>query len=283
MPGLAADIAVRHNAFSLPHLDEVVMRLGSVTRTAETIVDPHAYDNAIERGKPFFDDELHKFAPPKRFGYFPAIVANCGHPTPHILEVGTWIGASLAAWDRASRGEAQFTVVDAWEPYAEDSGEIYDFNRSVAANGSVYRLFMHNITALGMKDRVTIVRGDSRSVLPAMDGAFDIAFVDGDHRYEFVKSDIENCKRLVKMGGILCGDDLELQVADVDVGLAFINTEVGNKVDISAFQVDDAAGWEYFHPGVTRAVFDCFGRKVSCYDGLWVVRKAPGGWEDVRL
>lgn len=39
------------------------------------------------------------------------------------------------------------------------------------------------------------------------DGSQDIVFIDGDHRYESVKRDIELYWPKVKAGGVLCGDD----------------------------------------------------------------------------
>ena len=38
---------------------------------------------------------------------------------------------------------------------------------------------------------------------------FDFIYIDGDHRYHQVKKDIERCKQLVKVGGILAGHDCE--------------------------------------------------------------------------
>lgn len=259
------------------------MKFAPINHNTAGSVDPLAYDLAIERGKPFFDTELHGGPPSTRYPYFPAVVAQCGTAMPHILEVGTWIGASLAAWDEAARGQAWFTVVDLWKPYATDTGTIYEFNRAAADNGSVFRMFMHNIKALGMDTRVSIVQGDSREVLPTLKGTFDIAFIDGDHRYEYAKADIENCMKLVKVGGILCGDDCELQVADSYNDPRGIDIAVAKNVDVAAFMPDGTDEWHYYHPGVTRALFDCFGRRVSCYDGLWIVRKTADGWEDVAL
>ncbi len=40
---------------------------------------------------------------------------------------------------------------------------------------------------------------------------FDIIFVDGDHRWPEVKYDIEAWAPHVRSGGILCGDDFNLQ------------------------------------------------------------------------
>lgn len=42
------------------------------------------------------------------------------------------------------------------------------------------------------------------------DGIFDFIYIDGDHKYENVKSDILHAKRLInKKFGVICGDDLD--------------------------------------------------------------------------
>ena len=50
--------------------------------------------------------------------------------------------------------------------------------------------------------------------------AFDIAFIDGDHAYTAVLRDLQAACELIRDGGILCGDDLELQIAEIDIGYA---------------------------------------------------------------
>ncbi len=42
------------------------------------------------------------------------------------------------------------------------------------------------------------------------DDAIDFVYIDGDHRYEGVLSDLTNALRVVKRGGLICGDDYEL-------------------------------------------------------------------------
>ncbi len=43
------------------------------------------------------------------------------------------------------------------------------------------------------------------------DGEFDFVYVDGDHAYEQVKKDLQNYYPKVKAGGILAGDDYNLE------------------------------------------------------------------------
>jgi predicted O-methyltransferase YrrM len=47
----------------------------------------------------------------------------------------------------------------------------------------------------------------STEAIEDIDRELDYVFVDGNHEYEYVKSDIENYYPLLKEGGILAGDD----------------------------------------------------------------------------
>lgn len=122
---------------------------------------------------------------------------------------------------------------------------------------------------------VEIRKGWSQDELPKLPaGMYDLVYIDGDHTYEGVKSDIANAAGLVRSGGILCGDDLELQAHECD--LAILNTQPN--ID----QHYDPAVDAYFHPGVTKAVNETFGQ-VSSWYGFWAMQKMDDGWVPVSL
>src|SRR6266566_4409570 len=118
--------------------------------------------------------------------------------SPKVLEVGSWAGQSLVAWDRAFLGRAKFTVVDTWAPY----GVMDEPMRSAAVSGDIVGLFWHNTAACGMEDRIEVHCGDSRNVLPVLIGIdqFDLIYLDGDHRYNCVTEDIRNARKLIVEG-----------------------------------------------------------------------------------
>jgi hypothetical protein len=80
---------------------------------------------------------------------------------------------------------------------------------------------------------------------------------------------------LVKQSGVICGDDLELQSHEVDVSLA-------EELQERDFITDPKTGVNY-HPGICMGVASFFKRRVSAYDGFWIVRKNGDNWEDVQL
>lgn len=66
---------------------------------------------------------------------------------------------------------------------------------------------------------IKTVKGLSPEALKDMpDGSFDMCYIDGNHNTEAVISDIKECKRLVRPGGILAGHDYT-NIAAVTVGV----------------------------------------------------------------
>ncbi|HUO87546.1 MAG TPA: class I SAM-dependent methyltransferase, partial [Rhizomicrobium sp.] len=210
---------------------------------------------------------------------FPAVVRAAMKDrvgVPRILEVGSWAGGSLIAWWRAAGAQALLTAVDAWEPYlpAGSRWPHYDEMSEAARSGGIEALFRHNVAAAGIPEaRLTVRKGDSRRILPTLPSfSFDVAFIDGDHRYRIVKEDIAACVKLVRVGGILCGDDLDQQLSE-------INAEEHREImDIDEEVATTRSGLCYHH-GVVQAVHDSFGPVLCLEKRLWIVRKTPSGWE----
>ena len=82
--------------------------------------------------------------------------------------------------------------------------------------GQVLKLFCHNIKASGHQDIVHMMKGFSQDVLPSLrKDHFNIIFIDGDHSYSGIKKDLEMASQLLVDGGVICGDDLDLQWDEV--------------------------------------------------------------------
>jgi predicted O-methyltransferase YrrM len=240
-----------------------------------------ALKEALAVGEPYFGAELEANQGDNHFKHFPALVhlarqTSVAAPL-RILEVGSWAGNSLIAWAKAAP-DALLWAVDAWEPYlpAGSRWPHYDVMSDAAKSGQIQSLFLHNVQTAGIAGRVFLCKGNSRAVLPRLPPIFDLAFVDGDHRYSIVRGDIADCMKLVRVGGILCGDDLDQQLDDLDL-------DQHREVMAVDEEVATTRGGLCYHHGVVQAVHDFFGR-VSCFERrLWAVRKTAGGWENVPL
>ncbi|MCR9255864.1 MAG: class I SAM-dependent methyltransferase [Alphaproteobacteria bacterium] len=207
------------------------------------------------------------------------------------VEVGSWVGASTLNWldSFAHHGwdRAHITCCDAWEntyglagleghyPAPIPLDDTLAVMATALNTGVAEALFRHNIAVSGHKEKVTIVKGLSQRTLPRLRSeGFDMVFIDASHAYTQVRSDIHEAKRLVKDGGFVCGDDLELQWSECD------RTAVEPYIEKDCI-VDPGAD-RYFHPGVSKAVDEAFG-SVSVYWGFWVMQRVGDEWRKVDL
>jgi predicted O-methyltransferase YrrM len=200
----------------------------------------------------------------------------------NILEVGSWFGASTLTWGeglkRYADSKGTITCLDAWTPFLDttvnDSTWYMDMNRALD-HDIAYQIFQHNTRTLPKGLKAQHLRGKSEDFLPMLrDETFDICFIDADHAYSAVLRDLKESMRLVKMGGILCGDDLNLQMHECDQNTA---REFAEK-DL----VKDPKTGRNMHPGVTVAVDEILGR-VSAWGGFWAMQKTPSGWKPISL
>ena len=199
------------------------------------------------------------------------------------LEIGAYAGASTIEFATALR-TAQIAPylmysVDPWDAYLDaiNNPRIHYrmMNRDLA-NGNVLRLFVRNIRAAMVSDVCRQIRGRSEEMLPLLQGQqFDFVYVDGDHAPAAVTRDLNEAQRLLRPGGYLCGDDLEMQLHELDP--EFVTKHADEDVAL------DPQSGRIFHPGVAIAVEQFFGRPVSSYQGFWVVRWTGEKYEDVVL
>jgi predicted O-methyltransferase YrrM len=246
------------------------------------------FRHCLETGKPYFGSILRSAQGNEaRYRKMLQLAAKIGREHParavNILEIGSWAGGSAVIWgtglQRYSSRGGKVLCVDSWRAYFQQeeikAPRAYADMENAMASGEIVLLFNHNIKSSGLDSFVLSARGRSAEVLPLLaPGTFDLVYVDGDHAYSAVKSDIENAKRLVADGGILCGDDLEMEADAVDEANAGANKE-------RDFICDPRTG-QWFHPGVTLAVSESIGG-VASWDGFWAAQKNGGSWKTFEL
>jgi predicted O-methyltransferase YrrM len=242
---------------------------------------------ALLTGQPYFGPALRAFqSPPVRHKYIlpvvKAVQKDAGRPVG-ILEIGSWGGASAISWAGALQKlglEGHVTCVDPWRPYFDLEKEPslhYKYMNRAADSGMIYRLFRHNVAASGFANVIRAQVGESRKVLPKLaSGSFHVVYLDGSHVVEDVLFDIRQAQRLIRPGGVICGDDLERQAKDLDP--AELEAAAASGQDF----VFAPGTRERYHPGVTAAVGRAFG-EVSAWDGFWAVRLVEGRPEKVDL
>lgn len=136
----------------------------------------------------------------------------------HIAHIknpkGAEIGVFAADLSRIllSRNDLSLIMVDSWECHDEDGeyAKSDDFHAKLSQEkqNAYYELSKNRVSTFG--DRATIYR--KRSVDAAQmvqDGSLDFVFIDADHTYEGVKSDLNSWFKKLKKGGILSGHDFK--------------------------------------------------------------------------
>ena len=190
-----------------------------------------------------------------------------------VLEVGSWGGQSAILWASICKKfkKGKVFCVDTWGSF---ENKLFKVMKKATKGDKIMKLFFHNVKATN-SNNITAIRGRSNDVAKILKpNSFNFVYVDGDHTYHPFKKDLEDYSKLCCQGGIICGDDLELDPSEVDLD----NARKNQRVDY----IKDTKTGEYFHPGIALAVKEFFG-KVSMLNGFWAVRKSKNGWEKVIL
>lgn len=184
-----------------------------------------------------------------------------------FLEVGSWCGdSSIILENVVKKYDGYLFCVDWWK------GNIGTELQEIASKVDVFTFFWNRICNEGLKDVIIPIRALSNVVSEILrEETFDLIFLDGDHRYEGILSDIQHYLPLVKRnGGILCGHDCEGHISDFEPNFL----ESGKDVDI----------YEGIHCGVVLAVGSIF-KEYSINCGIWSVKATDNdsGWKPTNL
>ena len=197
-----------------------------------------------------------------------------------LLEVGVWQAAgSTQFWLDHLPAGSELVLLDAWQPYASAQDlagtgvapSSWDYAAMDAQCEAAFEATCARVRAYeqgqrhGPRVNVQLLRAPAAQAMAWMaDGAFDVVYVDGDHKYARVKADLLHARRLVGRDGLVCGDDLERLPDDDTLALARQHLER-----------DYLGAPHRFHPGVCLAVHETFGR-VRMTDGFWWIHMQGG-------
>lgn len=125
----------------------------------------------------------------------------------HFVEVGAWKGQStafLAVLIANSDKKIKLDVVDHWLGSENERNSTH----KEATQRDIFEEFKKNLEPV--IDYVNPVRKDSVTASKDYkDNSLDFVYIDADHRYEFVKADIDAWYPKVKKGGYIGGHDYE--------------------------------------------------------------------------
>lgn len=133
-----------------------------------------------------------------------------------VVEIGSFRGRSMIVLARSAPGGAELVAID---PHAgNDRGpqEIEGFVDEAARDNAAFHA---NLVAAGVRDRVRHVRKLSDAAHGDVDGAVDLLYIDGAHRYEPARADIRSWGDRVVPGGTMLIHD---SFSSVGVTLAIL-------------------------------------------------------------
>ena len=170
------------------------------------------------------------------------LIKNRSRPGMVVFEIGTYTGCSaLTMLPCISRMNGRLYCVDWFRGNPGVTGEI----TSSYQTHNILEIFLSNIKEAGYEDYVTVLVGTSHDVSCIVaQNSVDLIFIDADHRYSHVKSDIQEWFPKLKPGGVICGHDFDRHLKDCDY----------NRV-LEKCEEDFVDGCHY---GVTRAVCEEF-------------------------
>ena len=127
-----------------------------------------------------------------------------------FAEVGCWLGRSLGAFHQYAQEARKRIHLHAVDTFKGDPSNPLHAAILDAHGGSVETAFRANMAAVGVNGELTVHVGDSAAAAAKFaDQSLDAAFIDADHRLEFVRADIQAWLPKIKPGGILAGHDAD--------------------------------------------------------------------------
>ncbi|WP_420453707.1 class I SAM-dependent methyltransferase [Ilumatobacter sp.] len=110
-------------------------------------------------------------------------------PGGRIVEIGSFRGRSTIVLATAADPTVEIVAIDPHAGNDRGPGEIEGF---VDAAADDHAAFVANLEAAGVRDRVRHLRQFSDTAYASVDGAVDVLYVDGAHRYRPALADIES-------------------------------------------------------------------------------------------
>jgi predicted O-methyltransferase YrrM len=125
-------------------------------------------------------------------------------PPATVVEIGSYRGRSAIVLARAA---AEGVAVIAIDPHAGNDRGPREIHGTAAEGEADHEAFLANLAAAGVGERVRHVRLPSQEALGAVEGAVDLLYVDGAHRYGPARADLKRWGDRVRPGGTMLVHD----------------------------------------------------------------------------
>ena len=121
-----------------------------------------------------------------------------------VVEIGSYRGRSVIVLATAAPAGAEVVAID---PHAGDHRGPREIRGTPALGEADHRAFLENLRRAGVDGRIRHVRRPSQDALGEVDGAVDLLYVDGAHRYAPARADLARWGARVAPGGTMLVHD----------------------------------------------------------------------------
>ena len=130
--------------------------------------------------------------------------ARALHAPARIVEIGSYRGRSAIVLALAAADGVEVVAID---PHAGNDRGPQQIRGSAAEGDADHMAFMRNLSGAGVARVVRHVRLPSQDALGSVDGAVDLLYIDGAHRYSPARDDIARWgERVAEDGNLLIHD-----------------------------------------------------------------------------
>ena len=137
------------------------------------------------------------------------------HKPSTILEVGTLVGYSAIRMGRHLKKGQRITCVELSE--------------------NIARTARSNFAKAGLSDRIEVVVGDAKKVLPTLKGSFDMVFLDAE-KVEYLTY-LKSVEHLLHKGSVVVADNVRSHSAEVADYLEYVRDPRKYKSDYRDYPV----------------------------------------------
>lgn len=165
-----------------------------------------------------------------------------------VAEIGVWLGTTtLIIAESVLRYHGTIFCVDHWR------GSDGTATANWARGKDIYAMFKQRMIEKNIWNIIQPMIMESVVAASKFeDKSLDLVFIDGDHRYDFVKQDILRWLPKIRDGGILCGHDSEYHYSSL-----LEKTKESIDRDCNNREFIPAPPYRPIHPGVIKALYDC--------------------------
>lgn len=117
-----------------------------------------------------------------------------------IVEIGSFRGRSTIVLASVAAPGVEVVAID---PHAGNDRGPQEIEGFEAAAADDHEVFLSNLAAAGVSERVRHVRSFSSAALDAVDGSISLLYIDGAHRFGPARADIRDWGAKVEAGGVL--------------------------------------------------------------------------------